>query len=203
MNRPFKKPRPSKLHTITEAAQTLAVHRKDNSAWGKRMEKELASIEKRATEKTQLENSEGHKETESGQDSDDDRPIAQTLNKDIDDERAIVETLDNDSEDDSPIVLTLNKDQPKFGLLSIGTQVMKQFETGLFTGTVKAYFKTENLYKIEYSDGDVEDYDKAEYIYAYQFALEHGDHDSEILEDIRDKDQWSSEEESAYVLPKV
>ena len=135
----------------------------------------MAAIEKRALEKTQLGNSEGSKETESGQDSDDERPIVQTL----------------------------NKDQPKFGLLSIGTEVMKQFETGLFIGTVKGYFKKEDLYKIEYSDGDVEDYDKAEYIYAYQLALEHGDHDPEILADIRDKDQWSSEEESAYVLPKV
>ena len=158
-----------------ETQLVSTVHRKDNSEWGKRMEKELAAIEKRALEKTQLGNSEGSKETESGQDSDDERPIVQTL----------------------------NKDQPKFGLLSIGTEVMKQFESGLFIGTVKGYFKKEDLYKIEYSDGDIEDYDKAEYIYAYQLALEHGDHDPEILADIRDKDQWSSEEESAYVLPKV
>ncbi len=38
------------------------VHRKDNSAWGKRMEKELAAIEKRAAEKTKLGNSEDSKE---------------------------------------------------------------------------------------------------------------------------------------------
>jgi hypothetical protein len=87
-----------------ETQLVSTVHRKDNSEWGKRMEKELAAIEKRAAEKTQLGNSEGSKETESGQDSDDERPIVQTL----------------------------NKGQPKFGLLSIGTEVMRQFESGLF-----------------------------------------------------------------------
>ena len=30
-----------------------------------------------------------------------------------------------DSDDDRPIVQTLHKDEPKFGLLSIGTEVMK------------------------------------------------------------------------------
>jgi hypothetical protein len=75
-------------------------HRKDNSAWGKRMEKELAAIERRAAEKTKHADSEGNAETGTGV----------------------------DSEDDMPIVQTLNNAQPKFGLLSIGTEVMKQFE---------------------------------------------------------------------------
>ena len=97
-----------------EDTQVLStVHRKDNSAWGKRMEKELTAIEKRAADKTKLANSEGSKQTESGPDSDDERPIVQTL----------------------------NKGQPKFGLLSIGTEVMRQFESGLFIGTVKSYNK--------------------------------------------------------------
>ncbi len=71
------------------------------------------TIEKRAADKTKLANSEGSKQTESGPDSDDERPIVQTL----------------------------NKGQPKFGLLSIGTEVMRQFESGLFIGTVKSYNK--------------------------------------------------------------
>jgi hypothetical protein len=151
------------------------VHRKDNSAWGKRMEKELTAIEKRAADKTKLGNSEGSKQTESGQDSDDERPIVQTLDKGL----------------------------PKFGLLSIGTEIMKQFESGLFVDTVKAYDRKEDLYKIEYSDGDREEFDKEEFIYAYQLALEHGDDDEETIEQICQNDQRSSEEESAYVLPKV
>ena len=68
---------------------------------------------------------------------------------------------------------------------------------------MRSYDKKENLYKIEYSDGDVEEYDKEEFIYAYQLALEHGDHDEETVEQIRQNDQWSSEEESAYVLPNT
>jgi hypothetical protein len=68
---------------------------------------------------------------------------------------------------------------------------------------VKAYVKKEDLYKIEYSDGDREEYDKEEFIEAYQLALEHGDDEEETVEQIRQNDQWSSEEESAYVLPKV
>ena len=151
------------------------VHRKDNSEWGKRMEKELAAIEKRMTAKTKLGSSDCCQQAECGQDSDDETPIVQTLNKGL----------------------------PKFGLLSIGTEIMKQFESGLFVGTVKAYDKKEDLYKIEYSDGDQEEYDKEEFIYAYQLALEHGDADGETIEQIRQNDQWSSEEESAYVLPKV
>ena len=158
-----------------ETQLVSTVHRKDNSEWGKRMEKELAAIEKRALEKTKPGNMEDNHETDIDQDSDDDRPITQTL----------------------------LRDQPNFGLLSIGTEVMKQFETGLFLGTVKGYFKKEDLYKIEYSDGDIEDFNKEEYIRAYQLGLEHGDHDPETLDDLREKDQWSSEEESAYVLPKV
>ncbi len=135
----------------------------------------LQSNERRAAEKTKHADSEGNKETGTGA----------------------------ESEDDMPIVQTLNKAQPKFGLLSIGTEVMKQFESDLFVGTVKAYVKKEDLYKIEYSDGDREEYDKEEFIYAYQLALEHGDHDEETVEQIRQNDQWSSEEESAYVLPKM
>jgi hypothetical protein len=151
-------------------------HRKDNSAWGKRMEKELAAIERRAAEKAKHADSEGNEET----------------------------AIEAESEDERPIVQTLHKAQPKFRLLSIGTEIMKQFHSGLFVGTVKGYDKTEDLlYKIEYSEGDREEYDKEEFIYAYQLALEHGDHDEETVEQIRQNDQWSSEEESAYVLPKV
>jgi hypothetical protein len=104
-------------------------HRKDNSTWGKQMEKELGAIERRVAEKTTQANSGGNEETAS---------VAE-------------------SEDERPIVETLNKAQPKFVLLSIGTEVMKQFESGLFVGTVKAYVKKEDLYKIDYSDGDREE----------------------------------------------
>jgi hypothetical protein len=152
MNQPFKQPRSNKpkdtvnpergkgikllseRESVTEDTQLQTTrHRKDNSAWGKRMEKELTAIERRAavTESSVEEQRDEHIEVlpqaESGADSD----------------------------DDMPIVNTLAKGQPKFGLLSIGTEVMRQFDSGLFHGTVRSYDKKEDLYKIEYSDGEV------------------------------------------------
>jgi hypothetical protein len=97
------------------------------------MEKELGAIDRRAAkskskaEEQTDEHSEGLPQAESGADSD----------------------------DDMPIVKTSTKGQPKFGLLSIGTEVMRQFDSGLFHGTVRSYDKKEDLYKIEYSDGEV------------------------------------------------
>lgn len=39
----------------------------------------------------------------------------------------------------------------------LGTKFMKQFDVGLFEGTVESYNQTLALYRIEYSDGDAED----------------------------------------------
>jgi hypothetical protein len=91
---------------------------------------------------------------------------------------------------------TNEKMTPKLGLLGIGTEVMRQFDEGLFVGTVQSYDRKDKLYTILYSDGDKEDMDEEEYVYAYQLALTNGgdanDHSS------RD----SADEESAYQLPK-
>ena len=57
--RPFTAPRPSK--------PVETVQRKDNSEWGKRMERQLAQIEKRQTS------------VETKQDSDDDEPIVHQI----------------------------------------------------------------------------------------------------------------------------
>ncbi len=65
---------------------------------------------------------------------------------------------------------------------------------------MRSYDKKEEFYRIEYSDGDVEDFDKEEFIYAYKLALRHGDHANETE---REEEQKSSEEETEYVLPKV
>ena len=91
----------------------------------------------------------------------------------------------DDSEDDNiPIAKTLDSDEeftapstfmtPKLGLLGIGTEVMRQFDAGLFLGTVLSFNSKDGLYKIEYSDGDREDMDEAEFIYAYRLALDNG-----------------------------
>ncbi len=87
--------------------------------------------------------------------------------------------------------------KPKLGLLDIGTEVMRQFDAGLVLGTVLVFNSKDGLYKIEYSDGDREDMDEDEYIYAYQLALANG----EDANDLSSRD--SADEESAYVLPKV
>ena len=86
---------------------------------------------------------------------------------------------------------------PKLGLLGIGTEVMKQFDDGLFVGTVQSYNRKDSLYKIEYSDGDMEDMDEEEYVYAYQLALANGGE----ANDLSSRD--SADEESAYQQPKL
>jgi hypothetical protein len=52
------------------------------------------------------------------------------------------------------------------------------------------------LYKILYSDGDGEDMDQQEYVYAYQLAIANGGD----ANDLSSRD--SADEESAYQLPK-
>ena len=90
----------------------------------------------------------------------------------------------------------MKKITPKLGLLGIGTEVMRQFDEGLLVGTVQSYDRKESLYKILYSDGDMEDMDEEEYVYAYQLALANGGDANNLSS--RD----SADEESAYQLPK-
>ncbi len=54
-----------------------------------------------------------------------------------------------------------------------------------------------DLYKVLYSDGDMEDMDADEYVYAYQLAMANGGD----ANDLSSRD--SANEESAYQLPKV
>ncbi len=110
-----------------------------------------------------------------------------------DDNIPIAQTLDSDEEFTAPSTVIT----PKLGLLCIGTEVMRQFDAGLFLGTVQAFNSKDGLYKIQYSDGDREDMDEAEFIYAYQLALDNGGD----ANDLSSRD--SAEEESAYILPKV
>ena len=61
----------------------------------------------------------------------------------------------------------------------------------------QAFNNKDGLYKIQYSDGDKEDMDEAEFIYAYQLALDNGGD----ANDLSSRD--SADEESAYIIPKV
>jgi hypothetical protein len=105
------------------------------------------------------------------------------------------EGIDSD-EDYTQLPDTNEKRTPKLGLLGIGTEVMRQFDEGLLVGTVQSYDRKESLYKILYSDGDMEDMDEEEYVYAYQLALANGGDANNLSS--RD----SADEESAYQLPK-
>jgi hypothetical protein len=103
---------------------------------------------------------------ESGSSEEDNIPIAQTRLKNC------YVRQDSDTEEDyTPLSETVNNMKPKLGLLGIGTEVMKQFDAGLFLGTVLVFNSKDGLYKIEYTDEDREDMDEDEYIYAYQLAL--------------------------------
>jgi hypothetical protein len=120
-------------------------------------------------------------------------PIAQTRNKD----KVTVVVEDEVSSDDEVMMPETGVQmRPKMGLLGIGTEVMRQFDEGLFTGTVQSYDRKTDLHKILYSDGDGEDMEEDEYVYAYQLAMAN----SGDANDLSSRD--SADEESAYQLPK-
>ena len=62
----------------------------------------------------------------------------------------------------------------KFGVLAIGETVCRNFDDhGIFYGVITAYRKEgkQELYTVEYSDGDAEDLDTEEYNFAYALWL--------------------------------
>jgi hypothetical protein len=130
---------------------------------------------------------------DSGDSEEDNIPIAQTRNKE---KVTVVVEEDVSSEDETVMPETGVHMRPKMGLLGIGTEVMRQFDEGLFVGTVQSYDRKTDLYKILYSDGDGEDIDEQEYVYAYQLAMANGGD----ANDLSSRD--SADEESAYQLPK-
>jgi hypothetical protein len=64
---------------------------------------------------------------------------------------------------------TIEIEEKPIGEACVGMLVMKQFDAGLFTGTVKTATKKRGrfLYHIEYEDGDCEDYNDKEFGEAY------------------------------------
>jgi hypothetical protein len=134
-------------------------------------------------------------EREDSEDSEEDNiPIAQTRPK----AKGSVGAKElGTSEDDTEMTETSVTITPKLGLLGIGTEVMRQFDEGLFVlGTVQSYDRKTDLYKILYSDGDGEDMDQNEFVYAHQLAMANGGD----ANDLSSRD--SADEESAYQLPK-
>jgi hypothetical protein len=72
---------------------------------------------------------------------------------------------------DEPEITNEELAQP-FGVNAVGTTVCREFGTdGVFYGVITAYHRSKDiaqeLYQVEYTDGDVEDLDAEEYNYAY------------------------------------
>ena len=67
--------------------------------------------------------------------------------------------------------------EQQFGAAAIGTFVARDFgEAGIFNGQITAFNAgecvEEELYSVEYEDGDKEDLDREEYNYAYALYLQ-------------------------------
>jgi hypothetical protein len=133
--------------------QQVAVHRKDNSEWGKRMEKQLAQIERRQQAKER-----GSKPTII--------PIIPCESEATDmSKNGEVLTLSEFllSEDKSEVENIFVK-----GHVNFGKKVAKFFGTVLYEGTVSEIIprRRDFYYKVTYVDGDQEDMDEAELLYA-------------------------------------
>ena len=151
--------------------EKVSGHRKDNSEWGKRMEKELGRIDKRQ------------------------QASAKTIVTGIDEEAIEVEVNEDilTGSDEESIPILFQK-----GHSNLGRACAKFFEAVLHHGNVteviprrKGYF-----YKITYEDGDQEDMDEAELIFAIQ--LKHKKDKGEEVQDETEVLSGLSEEGSAY-----
>ena len=75
---------------------------------------------------------------------------------------------------DVPVIVSEELAQP-FGVNAIGTTVCREFGTdGVFYGVISAFHTVtgkDDLYTVEYNDGDVEDLDLEEYNHAYALWL--------------------------------
>ncbi len=78
----------------------------------------------------------------------------------------------HDDDEEVPIPNTLSTHTskhhllpPKLGEKAVSIKVSRKFgKLGIFTGKVVAYDNEDALYSIQYTDGDVEDFDEGEYL---------------------------------------
>ena len=166
--------------------QQVAVHRKDNSEWGKRMEKQLSQIERRQQAKER-----GSKPTII--------PIIPCESEATDmSKNGEVLTLSEFllSEDKSEVENIFVK-----GHVNLGKKVAKFFETVLYEGTVSEIIprRRDFYYKVTYVDGDQEDMDEEELIYAMELEKKK-DAGVELTNEVDSNDVLSglSEEGSVY-----
>jgi hypothetical protein len=158
-------------------------HRKDNSEWGKRMEKEVGRIERR--QQTTAETSSPHIIPF----------IAGIL---VLSYREAIEVGVNgevmtwSDEERIPILFQRGHD-------NLGRGVAKHFQAVLHCGVVTEIIPRRRgfLYKITYEDGDQEDMDEDELIFAIQLRAKK-DIGGDVQEDVQDEAEVLSEEGSVY-----
>jgi hypothetical protein len=169
-------------------------HRKDNSEWGKRMEKELAQIEKRTEAAV--------KKTASTKDCEREADVG--VQKAI--ELPIIETIEKENLGAS------SSTEPKASnkhTSALGKRVAKDFgKLGVFFGVVQSVeYDTDDageekpFYVVEYTDGDREDYSDNELEFACELALQismNEEDDTQMSEA-----HTSSGESESYRPPKV
>ena len=106
--------------------------------------------------------------------SNDGKEISSTTAEDNSGKEICTNTRESENDTDKDGTY-LNQDlAQKFGVLAIGETVCRLFdEHGIFYGVITAYRKEgkNELYTVEYSDGDAEDLDTEEYNYAYALWL--------------------------------
>jgi hypothetical protein len=169
--RPFTAPRASK--------PVETGHRKDNAEWGKRMERQLAQIEKKQAS------------VETNNDEDD-VPIASTL-------AHTSETITQTSKTTRP-----NEDKH---VEAVGQKIAKDFgKQGVFFGSVIGveYDSDDNgkekpFYVVQYTDGDKEDLNEEEYGFAHELCVQM---DLDATDEL-DVDSATDEEESYRPSPQV
>ncbi len=119
------------------------------------------------------------------------------------------EKEDDEGEDDVPIFQTLAKrttygeqEAAKLGDQAVGAKVSRKFgKLGLFTGEVVGFDKDNSLYSVEYVDGDREDFDEAEYLFAFDL-YQSNERSAHYNDSASDDDGFTLDESDCEDSPK-
>jgi hypothetical protein len=173
-------------------------HRKDNSEWGKRMEKELGRIEKRQQKTAETSSPNvinGEVMTRSDEERipimEDSLPISQTLTKTTE----ILTNEDEVKENNETVAAPV-------GDKAIGEKIARDFgELGVFRGYV---YKVEtergrHYYNVKYEDEDMEEWDESQYIYGRELRQSFDTGQCNVIREGREEHgDCSSGDESIY-----
>jgi hypothetical protein len=174
--RPFKAPRQATEKGTTSQG---VGHRKDNAEWGKRMERQLAQIEKRQSSVETRHSS-----------SEDDVPIVNQIQaetsgkgtgmKMMSEKETVEKESDTEVHPSTETVLSKTNEEESVKHKDIGMKIARDFgKKGVFLGEVIAVEydsedvdKNEDIFVVEYTDGDREDMNIEELVYANELYIE-------------------------------